>query len=167
MSDYPVYEATKACALCGGQCCKRMPGHYSPSDFSDLSFEALRAEIEKGRIAIDWWEADPKEYYLRARQLGENVVHGSWGGVCVNLAPWGCRLSWDERPLGCRALKPKESKHSDCETSYSKEQCKNEWKEHDAVLRELVEYFKIEEDFEERMRCAVEGLKWLLKYALD
>lgn len=161
MSNYPVYEATKECARCGGLCCKRMPGHYSPSDFTDLSFEALKAEIEKGNIAIDWWEADPKEYYLRARQLGENVVHGSWGGICVNLTPEGCSLGWDERPLGCKALKP--SKY-ECSSSYTKEQCKNDWKAYDAVLRELVEYFGDQTiPLDGLMTGFAEAMKWLLK----
>lgn len=164
MSEYPVYEATKECARCKGQCCKKMPGHYSPSDFPDLSFDALKAEIEKGNIAIDWWEATPREFYLRARTLGENIVHGSWGGVCVNLAPWGCRLSWDERPLGCKSLKPKETAHGDCLGSYSKEQCKNDWKEHDAVLCELVEYFGDQAvPLEGLMEGFAEAMKWLLK----
>lgn len=141
MSDYPVYEATIQCSKCKGECCKHMPGHYSPSDFSDLSFEALKAEIEKGGIAIDWWEAEPKEYYLRARQIGEEVVHGSWGGICVNLAPWGCRLGRDKRPLGCRNLKPHTHKHGKCVGSYTKEICKNEWKEYSDVLNRLVAHF--------------------------
>ena len=161
MSDYPVYEATKECARCKGQCCKHMPGHYSPTDFADLSFEGLKAEIEKGGIAIDWWEATPNEYYLRARQIGENVVHGSWGGICVNLAPWGCRLSWEERPLGCRSLKPSKGKRGDCIGSYTKEICKNEWKEHAEVLNELVEYFS-DGVSENSLFIAMEGLsKWL------
>ena len=159
MIDYPVYEATKECAKCKGQCCKHMPGHYAPSDFKDLSFEGLKAEIEKGGIAVDWWEANPKKYYLRARQVGENIVHGSWGGVCVNLAPWGCRLSWDERPLGCRTLKPHEDKYGKCVGSYTKEICKDDWWEYDEVLRELVGYFGEPDGLD----GLVEAWKWLTK----
>ena len=157
--NYPVYEATKECARCKGECCKRMPGHYSPSDFKDLSFEGLKAEIEKGSIAIDWWENKTPEYFLRARHLGENVVHGSWGGICVHLTPSGCRLPWEERPLACRNLKP--SKH-ECVGTYSKEQCKNDWKPYDEVLCKLVEHFsRNEENPEEiadRMVAAIRAL---------
>lgn len=159
MADYPVYEPTRQCSICKGKCCKKMPGHYSPSDFSNLSFEALKAEIEKGNIAIDWWEATPREYYLRARHLGEDIVHGSWGGVCVNLAPWGCRLSWDERPFGCKALKPHEDKHGECHNSYSKEQCKNDWKEHTEVLLKLAEHFGAKKTtLEELMNSMAEAM---------
>lgn len=159
--NYPVYEATKQCAKCKGQCCKHVPGHYSPADFKDLSFDGLKAEIEKGNIAIDWWEETPRSYYLRARQLGEDIVHGSWGGICVNLAPWGCRLSWEERPLGCKSLKPAKRK---CVGSYTKEICKNDWKEYSEVLNELVAYFRQQETSEEeKMDGMVEALEWLLR----
>lgn len=142
MTDYLVYEPSRQCATCRGKCCQHMPGHYSPADFPDLSFEALKAKIEQGNIAIDWWSNDgEKEYYLRARHHGEGVVHGSWGGICVNLSPAGCRLSWEERPLGCRNLKPRENSRGDCKGSYTKEICKNDWKEYSDVLNQLVEYF--------------------------
>lgn len=153
MSNYPVYEPTKQCSVCKGKCCQRMPGHYSPTDFSDLSFEGLKAQIEKGNIAIDWWSDDgQKEYYLRARHQGEDIVHGSWGGICMNLSPAGCRLSWEERPLGCRSLKPRESSRGDCLGSYSKKQSKEDWKAYDSILRELVAHFGKEiAPFEESM----------------
>lgn len=142
MSNYPIYEPSRQCSTCKGKCCQHMPGHYSPTDFSDLSFEGLKAKIEKGNIAIDWWSNDgEKEYYLRARHHGEGVVHGSWGGMCVNLSPSGCRLSWEERPLGCRNLKPRMTSRGDCKGSYTKEVCKNDWKEYSEVLGQLVAYF--------------------------
>lgn len=139
MSKYPTYPPIKHCAECGGQCCKRMPGHYSPSDFPDLSFEALKAEIDKGRIAIDWWESYPRKYYLRARHAGENVVNGSWGGICVNLTPTGCSLPRDDRPLSCRNLKP--SATGNCRGSYSKEDCCGEWEQYSGILNQLVEHY--------------------------
>lgn len=144
--NYRTYEPSKQCAKCKGECCKKMPGHYSPTDFKDLSFEGLKAEIEKGGIAIDWWENESREYYLRARHHGEAVVHGSWGGCCVNLTPTGCSLSWDARPLGCRNLKPRELGSSNCVGTYTKEQCKNDWKAYDETLNRLVEHFNQSDD---------------------
>lgn len=136
-----VYQPTEACAACMGSCCKLMACHYSPSDFSDLSFEGLKAEIEKGRISIDWWEGRKKMYYLRARHVGAPVVDGSWGGRCINLTETGCSLSWEERPLGGKALKPATSPGGVCTSSYSKERCKNDWKQYAPVLEKLVDYF--------------------------
>jgi len=140
MGKYKEYPPTEDCAICGGMCCKRMACHYSPTDFKDLSYDGLKSEIEKGRISIDWWnEVDrEKSYYLRARHVGAPVVDPSWGGVCMNLTDTGCSLSWEERPLGGRSLKPN---RGSCGGDYSKEICKNEWKDYSEVLEELVEYY--------------------------
>ena len=139
MANVPVYKPEKYCAICRGKCCRFAACHYSPSDFADLTFEGLKKELEKGRISIDWWEADTPEYYLRARHVGEPIVCGSWGGVCVNLTESGCSLSWEERPLGGKALKPSPTF---CTSSYTKEECKEEWKSYADVLRQLVSYFE-------------------------
>ena len=59
------FENKELCSACGGICCKNMGCHYSPDDFSDLSFEGLKKEIDKGYISIDWWdhlEVEGKEY---------------------------------------------------------------------------------------------------------
>ena len=142
MNNTPVYQATKMCAVCKGKCCRLVACHYSPRDFHDLSFEGLKTEIEKGRISIDWWENGYKdEYFLRARHVGEPIVCGSWGGTCVNLTDSGCSLSWDERPLGGKALKPKANLFGECVSSYSKEDCKNEWLAYADVLDRLAKYF--------------------------
>ena len=53
----------------------------------------------------------------------------------------GCPLPFEERPLGARALKPRENYYDDCESYYTKEDCKNEWKQYEDILRELVSYF--------------------------
>lgn len=139
---YATYKPTEICAKCKGGCCRFYGCHFSPTDFKEISFESLKTEIEKGRISIDWWEAEPKEYFLRSRHVGEPVVCGSWGGVCVNLTENGCSLSWDERPLGGKALKPATVFGGHCYTSYSKEACKNDWKKYAPILRELVDYFE-------------------------
>lgn len=139
---YAVYEPEEICAVCKGECCRFYACHYSPEDFPEISFEALKKQIDKGRISIDWWEADSPEYFLRARHVGEPVVCGSWGGVCVNLTDTGCSLSWDERPLGGKALRPKDSKNGSCKTSYNKEACKNDWKKYADVLRKLALHYE-------------------------
>nr|DAU24511.1 MAG TPA: Protein of unknown function (DUF3109) [Caudoviricetes sp.] len=137
-----TFQPTEVCAQCKGDCCKTMGCHYSPTDLDDLSFEGLKSEIEKGKISIDWWSGDEHEYYLRARHVGAPIVDPSWGGRCINLTETGCSLPWEKRPLGGRALKPKEnSGNRKCRTFYSKEQSKNDWKPYSNVLKQLVEYF--------------------------
>lgn len=142
MGDTPVYQPTKLCAVCKGKCCRFVACHYSPRDFTDLTFSGLKKEIKKGRISIDWWVGDQDEYYLRARHVGEPIVCGSWGGTCVNLTETGCSLSWDERPLGGKALKPADTIDGTCTSSYTKEDCKEEWKAYADTLSQLVRYFR-------------------------
>lgn len=142
MSYVPVFKAEKCCSKCKGLCCKHMGCHYSPTDFEDLSFEGLKKEIEKGKISIDWWETfDGPEYYLRARHKNARVIDPSWGGVCINLTETGCSLSFEERPLGGKAVRPDPNGY--CKSYYTKEQCKNDWKKYKEVLKQLVEYFNL------------------------
>jgi hypothetical protein len=61
-------ENKELCRKCGGVCCKNMACHFSPDDFPEITFNALKAEIEKGHISIDCWEGDideKKNYYGR------------------------------------------------------------------------------------------------------
>ena len=135
-----VYPVKPCCAVCEGKCCKYMGCHYSPKDFEDLTFEGLKREIKKGKISIDWWEAVFPEYYLRARHVDANIVDPSWGGTCINLTEAGCSLSFEERPLGGKALRPDPTGKC-CKSSYTKEDCKNEWKPYNKTLKQLVRYF--------------------------
>ena len=137
-----VYQASEVCARCKGMCCKKYSGCYSPEDFGEVTYEKLRTDMKKGLLAIDWWEADPPEYFVRPRHVNEPVVCGSWGGVCVNLTEEGCRLSWNDRPLGCKALKPMENAQDYCRSDYLKEDSKNDWKQYDGILRRLVEEYR-------------------------
>lgn len=137
----PEFEAAKKCgASCKGECCKRMGCHFSPSDFPEISFEALKSEIEKGYISIDWWESSAEpEYFLRMRNKFAPIIDPSWGGECILLTHKGCPLPFEKRPLGARALEPK---RGGCVQHYSKRQCKNDWLKYEDVLIQLVEYFE-------------------------
>ena len=142
--NIPVFKNEQVCKKCKGLCCKQMGCHYSPKDFKDLSFEGLKKEIEKGKISIDWWETGDvfnPEYYLRARNKNGRIIDPSYGGECINLTEKGCSLSFEERPLGGKALKPDIFGY--CRSYYTKEDCKNEWKPYKEVLKKLVEYFNL------------------------
>lgn len=146
-----TFAKTEQCNICRGACCKHMGCHFSPRDFKEISFESLKAEIEtKGYISIDWWEnwEDGPEYFLRMRNVGGDIIDPSWGGVCVLLTENGCPLSFEERPLGARALQPRFTYDGPCESYYTKEDCKNEWKQYSDILRELVDYF-VQKEIEE------------------
>jgi len=117
--DYPPNEF---CNECKGHCCKSMGCHFSPNDFKELTFEALKTEIEKGFISIDAWDGNPltddiggRTYYLRMRNKyysdkKYNIVDFSWGGKCILLTENGCPLEFNNRPKGGRSLKPEKKK---------------------------------------------------------
>lgn len=141
----PEYCDPDICTKCGGSCCKNMGCHFAPSDFPELSFDFLKNEIEKGYISIDWWEGDHyPEHYLRMRHKNADIVDPSWGGECVMLTDKGCSFPFDKRPLGARALEPREK--GQCVVHYSKEECKNEWGQYSDILWELRKYFSEKEE---------------------
>lgn len=150
-------ENLEICAKCGGSCCKGMGCHYSPEDFSDLSLDGLKKEIDKGHISIDWWEGNPfdneewipKAYFLRVRNVDAPVVDASWGGRCSLLTEKGCSLSYGERPKGGRMLIPHESHR--CKVEYTKDECARDWYEYIDVLRELEEIYDDGEDHFQKM----------------
>lgn len=134
------FQPTDLCKKCKGKCCQAMSCHYSPTDFKEITFEYLKNIIEETNyIAIDWWEGNPIQYYLRIKTITDKVVEGSWGNTCkLWNKQKGCPLTFDKRPLGARAVQPKETH---CISFYEKEQCKNDWNQYRDILLQLVEYF--------------------------
>ena len=120
--DLKKNERPSLCSRCGGKCCKTMPGIVTPSELGMTPREIgreLRRRLDSGKWALDWWEKDsdlPQTYYLRPAIKGceGQQRHGSWGGECALLGPSGCTLSWNERPWGCRDLKPHRLLHPHC-----------------------------------------------------
>jgi len=149
-----VYKMTKyincnICIRCGGKCCKNMGCQFSPDDFPDLSYKALKKEIQQGHISIDWWVGDidtkknrlEKTYYLRMRNKGYGIVDGSWGGQCALWNPeTGCPLPFEKRPKGARMLIPRESKPCD-DHEYTKEMAIMDWRKHYKTLKRLAAFF--------------------------
>lgn len=133
---------TSKCAECKGKCCKSMGCHFSPSDFKEITFEHLDYRIDCGYISIDWWEGDIDDNeihtripFLRMRNKNSPVVNPSWGGECILLTDSGCPLSFEDRPLGARALQPRED---DCKTFYSKQDCVRDWRPFVSILEKLI-----------------------------
>lgn len=101
-------------AICGGHCCKAMPGSALPEDFGEPIHLALfRGLAQSGLWAVDWWEGDIEDggdldrcYYWRAtRAESEQIFDPAWGGTCSWLTETGCREPFAGRPSGCRSLR--------------------------------------------------------------
>ena len=110
------YLKPKMCAVCGGKCCKVMPGSASPEDFGEPLLERLTDAFKTGKWAVDWWEGDPtgadevaQGFYVRPRVKDVDAIYDpSWGGECIFLNKDGCELPPDNRPENCRMLEPKD-----------------------------------------------------------
>ena len=112
------FENKMICERCGGDCCKKMPACAMPEDFP-IRFDELLHILKTGKWAIDWlnkstlMEPDGTEkgraYFIRPAIKGKkNIFDNSKKGECVFLNKNGCELLFEERPIGCRLLEPKE-----------------------------------------------------------
>lgn len=113
-----VVEDKRICSRCGGKCCKTLPGIVAPSD---IELSKITEMLQSGEYCIDWWEGDPRTnrdelgqvYFLRPAMKGAagKVFDPSWGNdECVFLSKegTGCKLTYTERPRGCKIIQPKE-----------------------------------------------------------
>jgi len=100
------------CTLCGGQCCKRLPGAYSPTQFGFTGSNAFIVYqlLRLPNLCIDWFgEGENKVFYLRPRKINEGTVAEKkrFPGSCIFLnEKTGCQLSEKNRPLQCLKLVP-------------------------------------------------------------
>jgi len=113
------FENKEICEKCGGACCKRMPACASPLDF-DMNRNKFLSILKTGEWAIDWLDKNTfdepdgtekeRAYFIRPAVKGvTNLFDNSKKGECIFLEEKGCRLSIEQRPIGCRLLEPKEN----------------------------------------------------------
>jgi len=148
------------CAVCGGKCCKAMPGEVWPDQVGDVNgskVDAILGLFLTGKYVADCWEGDPRPrdtfeglehdegMFVRPRIKGEDlseVEFRSWGGECVFLKGDGCELSLGDRPRTCRLLQPKSDDTGKCSFPDlelpSKQSAAIEWMPyHDDILEAL------------------------------
>jgi Fe-S-cluster containining protein len=136
MREIKFNENKAICEECGGRCCKNIPGIFQPSDI-ELDAKKIAEKLIKNLWAIDCYEDSPKLYYLRpATKNSSEIYDYSWGGECVFLTATGCSLSWENRPSGCRAVKPNHPKKCTCPDKYGKYQSGKAWQEYVDLLHE-------------------------------
>lgn len=136
-NDYCDYDI---CKKCGGSCCKSMGCHISPDDLIEVSYDAIVALLESGCVSIDRWEASEPIYYLRMRNSKGKEYDLSWGGICVLVEENGCSLDFAHRPKGARYLIP--SDDGRCNISYSKSDCKDDWRKYQPLLKKVLNKYK-------------------------
>ena len=165
--NYSIFRNVnkKICKQCGGECCKNCGCHFSPDDFKEISFEFLKKEIEKGYISIDYVDGELIYksfgiYILRIRNQGAPIVDLGYNRTpCILLTEKGCKLKYKNRPSGGKLLIPSNQFRKsifqpnairNCQPKYTIEDCCYEWKPHQEILIELIEYFRDKE-----IQCSV------------
>lgn len=102
------YRETQMCVRCEGSCCKRQSGHCLPSEFG--SAQAVRAAVTGGRYTIVLL-VDPG---IMARVVRPHYEDPSRRAGCVFRRAQGCELKFEDRPYGCRMLRPRERDGERC-----------------------------------------------------
>ena len=163
MECYKNVGAEKPCVCkeCGGACCNRAPCHYGPDDIKDLSYEGLKKLLkEKQYISVLRFPGCVCEsclrtvdycgmyyYILRTRTRGTNIAAIATridkDDKCMLLTPEGCKISFDERPMGARMLIPDAEKK--CKHLYDLDDCIHDWQDYQDVLRKVFHYFRMVE----------------------
>lgn len=145
-----VFENRDICASCGGKCCKKSGCDYTPSDFSDLSFNALYELLQQGNISIvsslEFLLTPDGKYWvtpllhLRARNINRPIVDLiSMKTSCSQLLENGCKYSYEERPSGGKNLIPQPN--DNCYTNIDLQVLMQEWNTYQKLLARLVRRF--------------------------
>lgn len=149
-------EDRQICAECGGECCKRMPGIFSPEQLGAPNREKIKdnlmAFLKTSKYAIDWWEGDPRvdideddevwrAPYIRPATVDKIGVFEdpSWGGECCMLTESGCYLAWDERPEECQGLIPQKGGRCRREVGRNKRELSVAWLPFADIIDDVLE----------------------------
>ena len=102
------YRENEMCVRCEGKCCKRQPGHCLPTQFG--SARAVRQAVVSGNYTI----VLILDENVMARIVRPHYKDPQQRLGCVFLGAGGCALTFEERPYGCRMLKPREADGERC-----------------------------------------------------
>ena len=108
------YTNMEICKECGGYCCKHGPGDFSPSDLGNSTAEIysnILNGIRTGTLSLITRFLFKDNPYIAHGIIGvrpavKKFVSKHWFGECVFLSDTGCVLSFKDRPIICRSLKP-------------------------------------------------------------
>jgi Fe-S-cluster containining protein len=119
MISLPILNNSDAttCTECGGQCCKRCPGTYAPQQILDILKEyKATGVLRKGLTIRNVDDPRNKSRDLRViRPAKRYEITDDWMQYeCVNLTNTGCSLKFEERPIECQSLVPRETPESSC-----------------------------------------------------
>jgi len=102
------HRETQMCVRCKGSCCRRQSGHCLPSEFT--SADAVRNAVVSGKYGI---------ILLHDNNILARIVRPSYKDLhrrtgCIFHHADGCELRFEDRPYGCRMLRPRERDDGHC-----------------------------------------------------
>jgi len=141
------------CKGCGGLCCQKMAGIYSPEQFGQkLTAEFIHSLLLGGFHSIDWWDGDvvlggglSHVYYIRPRHVDGSAIDDYWRGTCIN---WnkeiGCTLTEETRPFQCKMLIPDLSNGCKYNPDHEadKESMALRWREYQHILIKAIALYR-------------------------
>lgn len=162
IENYEVIEnnTSSECVLCNGLCCRNMGCEIFPQDVKRwfntdiITKDIIIKLLDSKYIQLDWYEGDIREYifkypnikdyksisyYLHMRNKNDPVIYDSWGGECIAfISGVGCKLTWEQRPTGGKALIPKNGKTQlKCILDVSKAECCLAWMPYYKILNRI------------------------------
>lgn len=147
--DKEKFENKELCSKCKQVCCKKCGCAYYPEDFDfELTFENLKAEIDKGFISIDNMVGIETPvlkllptpiHYLRVRNINEDTpIAKNRSGICKKLDVDHCQFSFEERPSGGKYYIPFKR---GCYSLYTDQEFVDFWLPYQKVLVLLLEHY--------------------------
>lgn len=160
-------ENCEMCSKCKGVCCMSMGCDIFPQDVkrwfgtTTITKEMIIKLLDSNMVQLDWWDGDVRVdafnydedtieeyhdccYYLHMRNKYEAAIQGSYGGMCRALGEHGCRIPWDKRPTGGKALVPSTTGSSrDCKVIISKPENCLAWLPYSDILEAVRYEYKI------------------------
>lgn len=144
-------ENKNMCSECGGSCCSRYPCSFSPDDFIDVDdIDYMKKILDTGFFIIDtYFSYNPNDRvrYIRLRGSKDKNTYICNDYIsrneCIAHCE-GCIFDVYTRPTGGVLLIPKSdnSKYSMCESAYSFEDKKDDWRKHQDTLNELISIYE-------------------------
>ena len=103
------YRETGMCMRCEGECCRTQSGHCLPTEFGSAA--EVRTAVASGRYAIVLLTDE----HIMARVIRPHYKEPDRMKGCIFHQENGCELAWQDRPYGCRMLRPRERDDGHCE----------------------------------------------------
>lgn len=144
------YEFPEICAACKAPCCEISPCCFIPSDFNPFSAKHLIHQIEEtDYISIGYvnfvngiFLPSPVLFLRIRRENGPIIDKETNNGKCMLLKlVGGCKLEYDKRPTGGKAVIAKPGDGVNCQELIAKMQMIKMWRKKQTTMKIVETHF--------------------------